>query len=187
MKSKFVLFLILLPLFHVLLSGSISKVAFGSDASGSVAGDISCTNGSPSFQSNLSFSAFMNAAPVYGNWEITSDNGSISRTLYAAGYFNGGNLGDQVFDLEGTETSDDLCATQIPSAITINGICGPRGLYKSTLITAGRGNFEEILNVLDESKRIYLTRRQLQTTLHPYYLLDETLNLEDVHFCSFSQ
>src|SRR5258705_773662 len=45
---------ILLPLFHVLLSGSISKVAFGSDASGSVSGDISCTNGSASFQSNLS-------------------------------------------------------------------------------------------------------------------------------------
>lgn len=85
MKSKCVLFLILLPLFHVLLSGSISKVAFGSDASGSVSGDISCTNGSESFQSNLSFSAFMSAAPVYGNWEITSDNDSSSRTLYTAG------------------------------------------------------------------------------------------------------
>jgi len=141
MKSKFVLFLILLPLFQILLSDSISKVAFGSDASGSVAGDISCTNGSPSFPSNLSFSAFMNAAPVYGNWEITSDNGSISRTLYAAGYFNGGNLGDQVFDLEGTETSDDLCATQIPSAITINGICGPTGTLQSNSNNGWTGEF----------------------------------------------
>ena len=141
MKSKFVLFLILLPLFHVLPSGSISKVAFGSDASGSVAGDISCTNGSPSFPSNLSFSAFMNAAPVYGNWEITSDNGSISRTLYAAGYFNGGNLGDQVFDLEGTETSDDLCATQIPSAITISGICGPTGTLQINSNNGWTGEF----------------------------------------------
>lgn len=141
MKSKFVLFLILLPLFYVLLSGSISKVAFGSDASGSVAGDISCTNGSPSFQSNLSFSAFMNAAPVYGNWEITSDNGSISRTLYAAGYFNGGNLGDQVFDLEGTETSDDLCATQIPSAITISGICGQTGTLQINSNNGWMGEF----------------------------------------------
>jgi len=141
MKSKFVLFLILLPLFHILPSGSISKVAFGSDASGSVAGDISCTNGSPSFQSNLSFSAFMNAAPIYGNWEITSDNGSISRTLYAAGYFNGGNLGDQVFDLEGTETSDDLCATQIPSAITINGICGPTGTLQINSNNGWKGEF----------------------------------------------
>ena len=141
MKSKFVLFLILLPLFHVLPSGSISKVAFGSDASGSVAGDISCTNGSPSFPSNLSFSAFMNAAPVYGNWEITSDNGSISRTLYAAGYFNGGNLGDQVFDLEGTETSDDLCATQIPSAITISGICGQTGTLQINSNNGWTGEF----------------------------------------------
>jgi len=141
MKSKFVLFLILLPLFQILLSDSISKVAFGSDASGSVAGDISCTNGSPSFPSNLSFSAFMNAAPVYGNWEITSDNGSISRTLYAAGYFNGGNLGDQVFDLEGTETSDDLCATQIPSAITINGICGPTGTLQINSNNGWTGEF----------------------------------------------
>jgi len=141
MKSKFVLFLILLPLFQILLSDSISKVAFGSDASGSVAGDISCTNGSPSFQSNLSFSAFMNAAPVYGNWEITSDNGSISRTLYAAGYFNGGNLGDQVFDLEGTETSDDLCATQIPSAITISGICGQTGTLQINSNNGWTGEF----------------------------------------------
>ena len=68
MKSKCVLFLILLPLFHVLLSGSISKVAFGSDASGSVSGDISCTNGSESFQSNLSFSAFMSA--VSSLWKL---------------------------------------------------------------------------------------------------------------------
>jgi hypothetical protein len=30
-----------------------------------------------------------------------------------------------------------------------------RGLCKSTLIMAGRGNFGEILNVLDESKKIY--------------------------------
>ena len=141
MNSKFVLFLILLPLFQILLSDSISKVAFGSDASGSVAGDISCTNGSPSFQSNLSFSAFMNAAPVYGNWEITSDNGSISRTLYAAGYFNGGNLGDQVFDLEGTETSDDLCATQIPSAITISGICGQTGTLQINSNNGWTGEF----------------------------------------------
>ena len=141
MKSKFVLFLILFPLFYVLLSGSISKVAFGSDASGSVAGDISCTNGSPSFQSNLSFSAFMNAAPIYGNWEITSDNGSISRTLYAAGYFNGGNFGDQVFDLEGTETSDDLCATQIPSAITISGICGQTGTLQINSNNGWTGEF----------------------------------------------
>ena len=141
MKSKFVLFLILLPLFQILLSDSISKVAFGSDASGSVAGDISCTNGSPSFPSNLSFSAFMNAAPIYGNWEITSDNGSISRTLYAAGYFNGGNLGDQVFDLEGTETSDDLCATQIPSAITISGICGPTGTLQINSNNGWTGEF----------------------------------------------
>ena len=141
MKLKFVLFLILLPLFQILLSDSISKVAFGSDASGSVAGDISCTNGSPSFQSNLSFSAFMNAAPVYGNWEITSDNGSISRTLYAAGYFNGGNLGDQVFDLEGTETSDDLCATQIPSAITISGICGQTGTLQINSNNGWTGEF----------------------------------------------
>lgn len=141
MKSKCVLFLILLPLFHVLLSGSISKVAFGSDASGSVSGDISCTSGSESFQSNLSFSAFMSAAPVYGNWEITSDNDSSSRTLYTAGYFNGGNLGDQVFDLEGTETSDALCATQIPSAITLSGVCGPTGTLQINSNNGWTGEF----------------------------------------------
>ena len=45
---------------------------------------------------------------------------------------------------------------------------------------AGRGNFGEILNVLDESKKILLTRRQEQTNLDPCYPLDDALNLEYV-------
>src|SRR6476620_1188566 len=140
MKSKCMLFLILLPLIHVLLSGSVSKVAFGSDASGSVSGDISCTN-AESFQSKNSFSAFMSAAPVYGNWERPPDNDSSSRTLYTAGYLNRGNLGDHVFDLEGTETSDDLCATQIPSAITLSGVCGPTGTLQINSNNGWTGEF----------------------------------------------
>lgn len=141
MKSKFLFFLSLLPLFHVLLSNSISNVASGSDASGSVSGDVSCTTGSASFQSNLSFSAFMNGVPVYGNWEITSDNGSSSRTLYTAGYLSGGKVGDQGFDLEGTETSDDLCGTQIPSGVTLIGLCGPTGTLQINSNNGWTGEF----------------------------------------------
>ena len=46
---------------------------------------------------------------------------------------------------------------------------------------AGRGNFGEILNVLDESKKIHFYLEDEQTNLVPCYPLDDALNLEDAH------
>ncbi len=141
MKSKSLYFLLSMSFFHVLLFGFISNVAFGRDASGSVSGNLSCADGSISLRSQLAFSAFMSDVPVYGNWEITSNNGSSLGTHNIAGYLSGGNVGNQDFDLKGTETSDDICGTQITSGITISGFCGPTGTVQINLNNGWRGEF----------------------------------------------
>lgn len=133
-----VITLFILTLF--IIYNSSSRIASAADASGNVGGNIICNGSTVGQNSTLTLSAFMGDVPVYGNWEITSyDSGG--NTISVTGYLNTGNIRNDSFDLKGMVTSDSICGMQVPSEISITGICGSSGSVRIMSNNALEGDF----------------------------------------------
>jgi hypothetical protein len=117
-----------------------STIASAADASGNVDGNIMCNGSTDRQNSTLALSAFMGDVPVYGNWEITSYD-SAGNTISVTGYLNTGNIGKDSFNLEGMVTSDSICGMQVPSEISLTGICGSSGSVRIASNSALEGDF----------------------------------------------
>jgi hypothetical protein len=119
-------FVILTLLTLSLICYSSFNVASAADASGNVRGSIMCTGNPVGQNSSLALSAFIGDVPVYGNWEITSYDIS-GNTISVTGYLNAGDIGSESFDLQGMVTTDSICGMQVPSEVSLAGICGSSG------------------------------------------------------------
>lgn len=123
MKSEFLTITFFIAL---LLFSSLFGFASAADASGNIDGILTCTGNSVVYNGSLVLSAFMGDVPVYGNWEITSVD-SLGNTISVTGYLNAGTIGQGNFNLEGIATSDAICGIEVPSEVTVIGVCGSSG------------------------------------------------------------
>ena len=117
--------LLLFIITFVITSFSITGVAFGTETSGNAAGTISCPGGN-SEKGELSFTAFMKDSPVYGSWEVVLDESSEDKTSNG-GYLDSGKIDKANYDLEGKETTSNICALDKKANISIHGECGNNG------------------------------------------------------------
>lgn len=115
--------------------------ALGGDASGSVSGSVNCLSSADKREARLTFSAFKGTVPIYGSWEIAAiDN--LSNATAIIGYMNGGIIEQGKFNLEGTSTSDSICGSNVPSQVTLTGVCGDAGSLEIVSNGVWRGDFQ---------------------------------------------
>ena len=127
-------------LLFIITSFSITGVAFGTETSGNAAGTISCPGGN-SEKGELSFTAFMKDSPVYGSWEVVLDESSEDKTSNG-GYLDSGKIDKANYDLEGKETTSNICGLDKKANISIHGDCGNNGKIQVGADTGWKGTFE---------------------------------------------
>jgi len=127
-------------LLFIITSFSITGVAFGTETSGNAAGTISCPGGN-SEKGELSFTAFMKDSPVYGSWEVVLDDSSEDKTSNG-GYLDSGKIDKANYDLEGKETTSNICGLDKKANISIHGDCGNNGKIQVGADTGWKGTFE---------------------------------------------
>jgi hypothetical protein len=132
--------LLLFIITFIITSFSITGVAFGTEASGNAAGTISCPGGN-SEKGELSFTAFMKDSPVYGSWEVVLDDSSEDKTSNG-GYLDSGKIDKANYDLDGKETTSNICGLDKKANISIHGECGNNGKIQVGADTGWKGTFE---------------------------------------------
>ena len=123
----------LLLLFIITLF-SVTTIAYGTESSGKADGTISCPDGK-SEKGELSFSAFKKDAPIFGSWEVVVDKASNG------GYLDSGKIDKKSYDLEGKETTSNICGLDKKADISIQGDCG-KGKIQVKADTGWKGSFE---------------------------------------------
>ena len=132
--------LLLFIITFIITCFSITGVAFGTETSGNAAGTISCPGGN-SEKGELSFTAFMKDSPVYGSWEVVLDDSSEDKTSNG-GYLDSGKIDKANYDLEGKETTSNICGLDKKANISIHGDCGNNGKIQVGADTGWKGTFE---------------------------------------------
>ena len=132
--------LLLFIITFIITCFSITGVAFGTETSGNAAGTISCPGGN-SEKGELSFTAFMKDSPVYGSWEVVLDDSSEDKTSNG-GYLDSGKIDKANYDLEGKETTSNICGLDKKANISIHGECGNNGKIQVGADTGWKGTFE---------------------------------------------
>ena len=122
---------------------SATSVAHGTESSGNASGKadgtISCPDGK-SDKGELSFSAFKKDAPIYGSWEVVVGDSSHDKTSNG-GYLDSGKIDKKNYDLQGKETTSNICGLDKKADISIQGDCG-KGKIQIRADTGWKGNFE---------------------------------------------
>lgn len=129
-----------LLLLFIITSFSITSVAYGTETSGNASGSISCPGGN-SEKGELSFSAFMKDAPVYGSWEVVLDDSSGDKASNG-GYLDSGKIDKANYNLEGKETTSNICGLDKKANISIHGECGNNAKIQVRADTGWKGTFE---------------------------------------------
>ena len=119
---------------------SAATVAHGTETSGNASGTISCPDGK-SEKGELSFSAFMNDSPIYGSWEVVLDGSSDDKST-SGGFLDSGKIDKKNYDLEGKETTDNICDLDKKGNISIHGDCGKNGKIQVKSKSGWKGSFE---------------------------------------------
>jgi hypothetical protein len=119
---------------------SAATVAHGTETSGNASGSISCPDGR-SEKGELSFTAFMNDSPIYGSWEVVVDGSSDDKPSNG-GFLDSGKIDKKKYDLEGKETTSNICDLDKKGNISINGDCGKNGKIQVRSDSGWKGNFE---------------------------------------------
>lgn len=119
---------------------SAATVAHGAETSGNASGSIICPD-DKSQKAELSFSAFMKDSPVFGSWEIVSDDSSGDKQSNG-GFLDSGKIGKNSYDLEGKETTSKICDLGKKGNISINGDCGKNGKIQVKSESGWKGSFE---------------------------------------------
>jgi hypothetical protein len=114
-------FKVKLLLLFMLTLFSAATVAHGLETSGNGDGTISCPDGK-SQKGELSFSAFLNDSPIFGSWEVVLDDSSDDKTSNG-GYLDSGKIDKKNYDLEGKETTSNICGLDKKANISIHGDC----------------------------------------------------------------
>lgn len=127
-------------LVFILTTFSITGVAFGTETSGNASGTISCPGGD-SEKAELSFTAFMKDSPVGGSWEVVLDDSSGDKSSNG-GYLDSGKIDKANYDLEGKETTSNICGLDKKANISIHGECGNNGKIQVRADTGWKGTFE---------------------------------------------
>jgi hypothetical protein len=134
----FLLFMI--TLFSAATVAHVAHVAHGLETSGNGDGTISCPGGK-SEKGELSFSAFMKDLPIFGSWEVVLDTSSDDKTSNG-GYLDSGKIDKKNYDLEGKETTSNICGLDEKANISIHGDCGNNGKIQVRADTGWKGSFE---------------------------------------------
>jgi hypothetical protein len=119
---------------------SATSVAHATESSGNAEGTISCPDGK-SEKGELSFSAFMKDSPIYGSWEVVLDDSSNDK-IGNGGYLDSGKIDKKNYDLEGKETTSNICGVDKKADISIHGDCGNNGKIQVRADTGWKGTFE---------------------------------------------
>ncbi|MDW0342105.1 MAG: hypothetical protein QN424_07155 [Nitrososphaeraceae archaeon] len=119
---------------------SAATVAHGLETSGNGDGTISCPDGK-SQKGELSFSAFLNDSPIFGSWEVVVDGSSDAKTSNG-GYLDSGKIDTKNYDLEGKETTSNICGLDKKANISIHRDCGNNGKVQVRADTGWKGTFE---------------------------------------------
>ena len=119
---------------------SAATVVYGLETSGNGDGTISCPDGK-SQKGELSFSAFLNDSPIFGSWEVVLDDSSDDKTSNG-GYLDSGKIDKKNYDLEGKETTSNICGLDKKANISIHGDCGNNGKIQVRADTGWKGTFE---------------------------------------------
>jgi hypothetical protein len=129
----------ILLLFTIIMF-SAATVAHGTETSGNASGAISCPDGK-SAKGELSFTAFMNDSPIYGSWEVVLDGSSDDNTSNG-GFLDSGKIDKKKYDLEGKETTSNICDLDKKGNISINGDCGNKAKIQVRADSGWKGTFE---------------------------------------------
>ena len=130
-----------LLLLFVITMLSATTVAHGIETSGNGSGSVSCPGGE-SEKGEVSFSAFMkDDAPVYGSWEVVID-GSSGHKSNSGGYLDDGKISEKNYDLDGKESSSDLCGADKKAKVSIHGDCGKNSKIQVRADSGWKGTFE---------------------------------------------
>lgn len=132
-----VLLLFMITLFS---AATVAHVAHGLETSGNGDGTISCPGGK-SEKGELSFSAFLKDLPIFGSWEVVLDASSDDKSSNG-GYLDSGNIDKKNYDLEGKETTSNICGLDKKANISIHGDCGNKGKIQVRADTGWKGAFE---------------------------------------------
>ena len=135
-----VLLLFMVSLFSAATVAHVAHVAHGLETSGNGDGTISCPGGK-SEKGELSFSAFLKDSPIYGSWEVVLDDSSDDKTSNG-GYLDSGKIDKKNYDLEGKETTSNICGLDKKANISIHGDCGNNGKVQVRADSGWRGSFE---------------------------------------------
>jgi hypothetical protein len=119
---------------------SAATVSHGLETSGNGDGTISCPSGKPE-KGELSFSAFLKDVPLFGSWEVVLDGSSDDKTSNG-GYLDSGKIDKKNYDLEGKETTSNICGLDKKANISIHGDCGNNGKIQVRADTGWKGSFE---------------------------------------------
>jgi hypothetical protein len=119
---------------------SATGVAHAAETSGNAEGTISCPDGK-SENGELSFSAFMKDSPIAGSWEIVLGDSSDEKTSNG-GYLDSGKIDKKNYDLEGKETTSNICGVDKKADISIQGDCGNNGKVQVRADTGWKGSFK---------------------------------------------
>jgi hypothetical protein len=119
---------------------STTGVAHATETSGHAEGTISCPDGK-SEKGELSFSAFIKDTPIFGSWEVVLEGSSDEKTSNG-GYLDSGKIDKKNYDLEGKETTSNICGVDKKADISIQGDCGNNGKVQLRADTGWKGSFE---------------------------------------------
>lgn len=134
------IFTVKVLLLFIITTFSITGVAFGTETSGNASGTISCPGGD-SEKAELSFTAFMKDSPVGGSWEVVLLDSSGDKSGNG-GYLDSGKIDKANYDLEGKETTSNICGLDKKGNISIDGECGNNGKIQVRADTGWKGTFE---------------------------------------------
>lgn len=106
---------------------------------GSGEGQLNCpsSGSSPPGNETIHFSAFKGKQfTPFRTWYIQGEN-----SQFKVGNITGGQVTGNQFTLTGTESSDNLCSSQVPATITITGQCGQGVLIQFKSSNGEEGQF----------------------------------------------
>jgi hypothetical protein len=138
-----VMLLFMITLFSAATVAHTSHVAHGLSGlgtSGNGDGTINCPDGQ-SEKGELSFSAFLSDVPLFGSWEVVLDGSSDDKTSNG-GFLDSGKIDKKNYDLEGKETTSNICGLDKKANISIHGDCGNNGKIQVRADTGWKGTFE---------------------------------------------
>jgi hypothetical protein len=83
----------------------------------------------------------MNDSPIYGSWEVVLDGSSDDNTSNG-GFLDSGKIDEKKYDLEGKETTSNICELDKKGNISINGDCGNKAKIQVRADSGWKGTFE---------------------------------------------